>query len=175
MIMALIRGMGLAMLFIYALLAIAFGSYLQPAIVMVAIPFGVAGAIWAHLVLGMDLTMLSLIGFLALIGVVVNDSLVMIDFINRKRREGADVGEAIRESGPLRFRPILITSLTTFAGLTPLMLERSLQAQFLIPMAVSLAFGVLFATVIILVIVPTTYQVVVDVKVAFRRLVRSGS
>ncbi|MCA8913212.1 MAG: efflux RND transporter permease subunit [Planctomycetes bacterium] len=166
-------GLALSLFLMFGLLAVAFKSYFQPAIVMIAIPFGVAGAIWAHLFLGMDLTFLSIVGLLALSGVVVNDSLVMIDFINRYRREhGHTVQEAVREAGPRRFRAILLTSMTTFAGLTPIMLEKSLQAAFLIPMAVSLAFGIAFATVVILVIVPAAYLAVEDVLIVFRRLLK---
>lgn len=163
-------GLALSLFLMFGLLAVAFRSYFQPSIVMWAIPFGVAGAVWAHLLLGMDLTFLSIVGLLALSGVVVNDSLVMIDFINRNRRDdGKTVFEAVREAGPRRFRPILLTSLTTFAGLTPIMLERSVQAAFLIPMAVSLAFGIAFATVVILVMVPATYLAVEDVLILFRK------
>jgi multidrug efflux pump subunit AcrB len=113
--------------------------------------------------MGMDLTVLSMFGIVALTGVVVNDSLVMVDFINRAHRAGRPVTEAIRVAGIQRFRPILLTSLTTFAGLTPLLLERSVQAQFLIPMAVSLAFGVIFATVVTLILVPVGYLMLEDV------------
>ncbi len=160
----LVRGFTLALIIIYSLLAIPFKSYLQPAIVMCAIPFGLVGAVWGHLVMGYDLTILSGFGAVALTGVVVNDSLVMVDFINRARAAGASIFDAIRQAGAQRFRPILLTSLTTFAGLTPLLLERSLQAQFLIPMALSLAFGILFATAIVLVLVPTLYAILEDLR-----------
>ncbi len=146
-----------AMIVIYTLLAIPFRSYSQPLVVMGAIPFGLTGAIIGHIIMGQNLTILSLIGIVALAGVVVNDSLVLVDFINRYRREGHNVYEAVLEAGPRRFRPILLTSLTTFFGLFPLLMEKSVQAQFLIPMAISLAYGVLFATVITLVIVPSAY------------------
>ena len=168
--MGLARGFALALLAIYALLAIPFKSYLQPLIVMSAIPFGLIGAIWGHLVMGMDLAILSLFGIVALTGVVVNDSLVMVDFINRAFRRGIPLAESIRTAGAARFRPILLTSLTTFAGLTPLLLERSLQARFLIPMAISLAFGVLFATFITLLLVPSLYAILEDFKGAFDRI-----
>ncbi len=158
----------LALLVIYILLAIPFKSYLQPLIVMSAIPFGIVGAIWGHLIMGMDLTMLSVFGLVALTGVVVNDSLVMVDFINRFRQDGQPLGAAIREAGAQRFRPILLTSVTTFLGLTPILLERSLQAQFLIPMATSLGFGVVFATFITLVLVPVLYHILEDVKTLYR-------
>jgi len=160
----LVRGFGFALLVIYALLAIPFRSYVQPLIVMSAIPFGLIGAIGGHLVMGLDLTILSGFGIVALTGVVVNDSLVMVDWINRRYRAGEPIATSIREAGAARFRAILLTSLTTFAGLTPLLLERSLQAQFLIPMAVSLAFGVLFATFITLILVPVLYRIQEDVQ-----------
>jgi len=170
------RGFVFALFAIYALLAVPFRSYLQPLIVMSAIPFGIIGAIWGHVVMGMDLAILSMFGIVALTGVVVNDSLVMVDYINRGRRggDGSPLPEAIREAGAARFRPILLTSLTTFAGLTPLLLEKSMQAQFLIPMAVSLAFGVLFATFITLLLVPVLYRILEDVRAAGRRLFGSG-
>ncbi len=160
----LIRGFSLALIIIYSLLAIPFKSYIQPVIVMCAIPFGLMGAVWGHLVMGYDLTILSGFGAVALTGVVVNDSLVMVDFINRARNAGASIFDAIRQAGVKRFRPILLTSLTTFAGLTPLLLERSMQAQFLIPMALSLAFGILFATAIVLILVPTLYAILEDLR-----------
>ena len=158
----------LAMFAIYALMAVPFKSYVQPIIVMLAIPFGMVGAILGHLVMGFSLSVLSVCGILALAGVVVNDSLVLVDFVNHRRAEGRSVIESARVAGTERFRPILLTSLTTFAGLTPLMLEKSVQAQFLVPMAISLAFGVLFATVITLVIVPVGYLILDDVQ----RLIR---
>jgi multidrug efflux pump subunit AcrB len=167
----LARGFALALLAIFALLAIPFKSYLQPLIVMSAIPFGFIGAIWGHLLMGMDLAILSMFGIVALTGVVVNDSLVMVDFINRAFRRGVPLDESIYTAGASRFRPILLTSLTTFAGLTPLLLEKSMQARFLIPMAISLAFGVLFATFITLILVPSLYAILEDFKRAAARLV----
>ncbi len=161
---SLAKGFAVAMLVIYALLAVPFKSYFQPLIVMSAIPFGLIGAVWGHLVMGIDLAILSMFGVVALTGVVVNDSLVMVDFINRSFRAGKPLAEAIRAAGSARFRPILLTSLTTFVGLSPVLLEQSLQAQFLIPMAVSLAFGVLFATVITLLLVPAAYAIQEDVR-----------
>ncbi|MEM7230548.1 MAG: efflux RND transporter permease subunit [Planctomycetota bacterium] len=160
-------GFVIALLLIYTLLAIPFRSYLQPLIVMGAIPFGLVGAIWGHILMGYDLTFLSIFGIVALTGVVVNDSLVMVDFINRRYRDTGKLSEAIRSSGEARFRPILLTSLTTFAGLTPLLLEKSLQAKFLVPMALSLGFGVLFATVVTLILVPVGYYVLEDLRTAF--------
>jgi multidrug efflux pump subunit AcrB len=158
------RGFVMALLAIYALLAVLFRSYLQPMIIMSAIPFGFLGAVLGHIVMGWDLTLLSMFGVVALTGVVVNDSLIMIDFINRNRAGGLPLAEAVTNSGVRRFRPIVLTSLTTFVGLTPMLLERSLQARFLIPMAISLGFGVLFATFITLVLVPVSYMVLEDLK-----------
>jgi multidrug efflux pump subunit AcrB len=151
---------------IYALLAIPFRSYIQPLIVMSVIPFGAAGAMLGHMIMGMNLTIMSLMGMLALTGVVVNDSLVLVDYINKRRAEGMPLMEAVSTAGIARLRPVLLTSLTTFAGLTPLIFEKSTQAQFLIPMAVSLGFGILFATFVTLVLVPINYLVLED----FRRL-----
>jgi multidrug efflux pump subunit AcrB len=116
--------------------------------------------------MGLDLTLISMFGVVALTGVVVNDSLIMIDFINRARRDGMDMRTAVIESGIRRFRPILLTSLTTFAGLTPLLLEKSLQARFLVPMATSLGFGVVFSTFITLILIPTSYSLLSDFKIA---------
>ena len=158
------NGFAVALLLIFALLAIPFRSYLQPLLVMGVIPFGIVGAIWGHLLMGYDLSLLSFFGIVALTGVVVNDSLVMVDFINRFRARGEPLSSAIREAGVARFRPILLTSITTFAGLTPLLLETSLQARFLIPMAISLAFGVVFATFITLILVPVSYRILEDIK-----------
>ncbi len=156
-------GFALAMMIIYALLAMAFNSYLQPLIVMLAIPFGIVGAVIGHILLGYDLSLVSLMGVIALSGVVVNDSLIMVDYANR-RREDQPVFEAIREAGIRRFRPIILTTLTTFGGLTPIILETSNQANNLIPMAISLGFGIIFATSIILLIVPSLYLILEDLK-----------
>jgi len=149
----------LAMIVVYMLLAIPFKSYFQPLVVMSSIPFGLTGAVLGHLIMGINFSVLSMMGFVALTGVVVNDSLVMVDFINRYRSEGNSIMDAVLEAGPRRFRPIFLTSLTTFVGLTPLLLEKSIQAKFMIPMAVSLSFGVIFATTITLFLVPVGYLV----------------
>ena len=149
----------LAMIVVYMLLAIPFKSYFQPLVVMSSIPFGLTGAVLGHLIMGINFSVLSMMGFVALTGVVVNDSLVMVDFINRYRSEGNSIVDAVLEAGPRRFRPIFLTSLTTFVGLTPLLLEKSIQAKFMIPMAVSLSFGVIFATTITLFLVPVGYLV----------------
>lgn len=166
---------------IYSMLAIAFRSYSQPFIVMSAIPFGIVGAVLGHIVMGYinqpfgvaepyALGILSLFGMLALSGVVVNDSLVMVDFINRQRRSGVPLHQAVAEAGGARFRAILLTSLTTVAGLAPLLFEKSRQAQFLIPMAISLAWGVAFATFITLLLVPALYLVFEDCGNQIRRV-----
>jgi multidrug efflux pump subunit AcrB len=155
-------GFIMAMLVIYGLLAIAFNNYIQPLIVMSAIPFGIVGAVIGHIILGYDLSLVSLMGVIALSGVVVNDSLIMIDYANRKRRGEQSVFEAIHEAGVRRFRPIMLTTLTTFGGLTPIILETSNQANNLIPMAISLGFGIIFATSIILLIVPCLYLILED-------------
>ena len=155
-------GFGLAMVAIYALLAVAFSSYLQPLVVMMSIPFGIVGGVIGHILLGYDLSLISLMGVVALSGVVINDALIMTNYANRQR-PGVAAFQAIEEAGHRRFRPIMLTTLTTFAGLTPIILETSRQAQQLIPMAISLGFGILFATAIILVIVPCLYLILEDV------------
>ena len=160
----LILNYGFALVLIYALLAIPLRSYGQPLIIMAVIPFGLVGAVGGHLLLGMSLSMMSVFGVVALSGVIVNDSLVLVHYVNERRREGVDPLQAVRQAGEARFRPILLTSLTTFAGLTPLLLERSLSAQFLIPMATSLGFGVLFGTVVSLFLVPSSYVILEDLK-----------
>ncbi len=171
------RGFAMALFCIYALLAIPFRSFTQPLVVMSAIPFGMIGAVAGHMIMGHNLSLLSMFGIVGLAGVVVNDSLVLIDATNRIRSQGADAYDAITQAGALRFRAIILTSLTTFAGLSPMLLERSIQAQFLIPMAISLGFGVLFGTVITLLLVPSLYMILDDVhnlvanlkaKLAFR-------
>jgi len=154
----------LAMLAIYALLAVPFRSYVQPLIVMMAIPFGGIGAVFGHLIMGYDLSVISMMGLVALSGVVVNDSLVLMDYANTLRREGMTAAEAIRQAGVRRFRPILLTTLTTFGGLAPMIFETSRQARFMIPMALSLGYGILFATVITLIIVPSLYMALEDAK-----------
>jgi multidrug efflux pump subunit AcrB len=131
---------------------------------MMVIPFGIVGAVIGHWIMGMNLTLLSLMGVLALSGVVVNDSLVLVDFVNKKRSQGMALFDAVFAAGGRRFRPVLLTSLTTFVGLMPLLFEKSTQAQFLIPMAVSLGFGILFATVITLFLVPVNYLIMEDFK-----------
>ena len=159
---SLIQGLLLALLALYGLLAVPFRSYVQPLIIMACIPFGLVGAVLGHLLMGYSLSLMSLFGIVALSGVVINDSLVLIHFANRLRRQGMSVLEAITMAGRQRFRPILLTTLTTFGGLSPMILETSRQARFLIPMAISLGFGLVFATMIILVLVPCLYLVLED-------------
>jgi multidrug efflux pump subunit AcrB len=160
----LITNYAVALLAIYALLAVPLRSYLQPLIIMAVIPFGLVGAVAGHLLLRMNLSMMSVFGVVALSGVVVNTSLVMVHYVNELRAQGKPLTDAVRDAGVARFRPIVLTSITTFAGLTPLLLERSLSAQFLIPMATSLGFGVLFAAVITLILVPSSYIILEDLK-----------
>ncbi|MFT6892358.1 MAG: multidrug efflux pump subunit AcrB, partial [Halioglobus sp.] len=155
---AMLKYMGLAMLIIYALMAIPFRSYFQPLLVLTAVPFGIMGAIFGHLILNWQISMFSLLGVIACAGVVVNDNLVLIDRINQLRNTGHSVFESLLQGGQDRFRPIILTSLTTFIGLLPIMFETSVQAQFLIPMVTSLAFGVLFATGVTLLLVPCLYM-----------------
>ncbi|MGD8340371.1 MAG: efflux RND transporter permease subunit, partial [Gammaproteobacteria bacterium] len=155
----------LALLVIYSILAIPLKSYLQPFVIMSVIPFGIIGAIVGHLVMGMPLQVFSILGMLALSGVVINSSLVLVDYINRQRRQGMDVVEAVTRAGIVRFRPILLTSITTFVGLMPLMLTKSSETIWFTPMAVSLGWGVMFATVITLFLVPCLYLALEDLHV----------
>lgn len=162
-------GLAAVLFAIYVLLAVPLRSYLQPFIVMSVIPFGMIGAILGHWVMGMDLSIMSFLGFMTLMGVVVNDSLVLVDFINKTRDEGAALKDAVLQAGAARFRPVMLTSLTTFFGLMPLLFEKSTQAQFLIPMAVSLGFGIIFATFITLLLVPVNYLLAEEGTRIFRR------
>ena len=166
-ISALVKGLGMALLCVFALLAIPFKSYLQPFIIMFCIPFGIIGAIAGHIIMGYSLSVMSLFGLVAMSGVVVNDSLVLIDFANRRYRQGVPALYAVHAAGIQRFRPILLTTLTTCGGLAPIITETSRQARFLIPMAISLGFGILFATFITLVMVPCLYMILEDIKALF--------
>ena len=159
-----------ALLVIYALLAIPFRSYVQPLIIMSAIPFGIVGAILGHLIMGYNLSMISVMGIIALGGVVVNTSLVMLDYANARRAEGLDAVNAVIEAGARRFRPILLTSLTTFGGLAPMIFETSRQARFMIPMAISLGYGILFAAAILLILIPSLYAIADDAQRLTTRL-----
>ncbi|MBA4717166.1 MAG: efflux RND transporter permease subunit [Verrucomicrobiales bacterium] len=153
-----------ALLVVFVLMAIPLGSYIQPGIVMSVIPFGIVGAILGHILMGANISIMSMCGIVALSGVVVNDSLVLVDYVNRHRIRGKSIVEAAWEAGAARFRPIVLTSLTTFAGLSPMLFETDLQAKFLIPMAISLGFGILFATFITLILVPCVYLLLEDLK-----------
>ena len=165
---SLYQGFAFAMLLVYCLLAIPFKSYFQPFIVMSAIPFGFVGALGGHLLLGHNISLLSMCGLVALSGVVVNDSLLLVDYVNRQREEHNTLAAAVLSGGERRFRQITLTSLTTFFGLTPIIFETSLQAQFLIPMAISLGFGVLFATFITLYLIPSLYLICEDLSARIR-------
>ncbi len=166
---SLMQGLFYALLVIFAMLAIPFNSFTQPLIVMCAIPFGVVGAVIGHLIMGYSLSVMSMFGVVALSGVVINDSLVMVAFANRSLQSGAKWHDAILEAGIHRFRPILLTTLTTFGGLSPMIFETSRQARFLIPMALSLGYGIIFATAITLVLVPCLYGINEDIRgVLFR-------
>ncbi|MGI9295264.1 MAG: efflux RND transporter permease subunit, partial [Pseudomonadales bacterium] len=169
----MLKSLGWGLLFslfgIYALLAISLRSYLQPIIIMGVIPFGFIGAVVGHMILGMPISNLSLFGILALAGVVVNDSLILVDFVNKAVDNGTAKITAVVNAGMQRFRAILLTSLTTFFGLLPIVAETSTQAQFIIPMAVSLAFGILFATVITLLLIPCLYIVLEDFVAVFAK------
>lgn len=165
---AMVRGQAIALLIIYALLAVPLRSYSQPLIIMSAIPFGIVGAAIGHLLLGYDFSMYSIIGLVALSGVVVNSSLVLVDRVNQLRAAGERLADAIRDAACGRFRAIMLTSLTTFAGLTPMMLETSMSARFMIPMALSLAFGVIFSSAVTLFFVPCAYIVLEDLDLVVR-------
>jgi multidrug efflux pump subunit AcrB len=159
-----------AFLGIYVILAWLFESYLQPLAVMLAIPFGIIGIVWGHLLLGFDMTFLSLIGFVALAGVVVNNSLILVEFSNEMREKGTPLVDSLAKAGRLRLVPILLTTVTTLAGLSPLMLEQSFQARFLIPMAISLVFGLMSSTVLTLLALPAAMVVIDDIMRAMHRL-----
>ncbi|WP_394129948.1 efflux RND transporter permease subunit [Shewanella maritima] len=166
-----LRDFVISMLVIYSLLAIPLRSYVQPFMIMSVIPFGVIGSMLGHIILGIDLSALSVFGIIAASGVVINDSLVMVDYINKSRERGIEMRQAVLDAGCRRFRAILLTSLTTFIGLVPIMTETSMQAQMVIPMAVSLAFGVLFATVVTLCLIPCLYMAIEDMKTLMGKLV----
>lgn len=163
-VQSLLMGLGMALIVIFAMLAIPLNSYIQPLVIMLAIPFGMVGAVVGHVIMGYSLSVLSLFGVVALAGVVINGSLVLIDFANRRREKGATATEAIIDASIQRFRPVILTTLTTFGGLSPMIFETSRQARFLIPMAISLGYGILFATFITLAIVPSVYLIVEDFR-----------
>ncbi len=156
---SLFYGFGIAMIAMYVLLTVEFRSYIQPLLVLMIIPFGIIGAIVGHIILQIPLTLFSVLGLVALSGVVVNDSIVLMDFINMRIKEGVPLTQALFDAGERRFRPVLLTSITTIAGLFPILFETSMQAQFLIPMATSLSFGLLLATLLVLILVPTLFMI----------------
>jgi len=155
---SLMVGFAVAILCMFVLLVLQFRSYMQPLLILAIIPFGMIGAVWGHAFLDLPLTLFSMFGLVALAGVVVNDSIVLIDFINSRVRAGDEPIQALLESGRRRFRPIMLTSMTTIAGLIPLLTEKSFQAQLLIPMASSLAFGLMLATALVLLLIPVLYM-----------------
>jgi multidrug efflux pump subunit AcrB len=159
---SIVRNVLLGLIGVYMLLALQFRGYLAPITVMLVIPTALIGVVFGHLALGLDLTMPSIVGMASLFGVVVNDSILLVVFIRDARDQGLSVPLAAKQAGRARFRPILLTSITTVAGLTPLLLEKSLQAQILIPLAASLAFGLVAATVAALFLVPTVYCILDD-------------
>ncbi len=158
------------MMMVYILLAVPLKSYAQPLIIMSVIPFSLTGAIWGHFFMGLDLSMMSTFGLIAAAGVVINDSLVMTDFVNQHRKEGRSVRESVIEAGCARFRAITLTSITTFVGVLPIMFETSLQAKFVIPMATALGFAVLYATLVTLILVPSLYMILGDIGWAFKKV-----
>ncbi|UCF91264.1 MAG: efflux RND transporter permease subunit [Desulfobacterales bacterium] len=172
---SLFNGLMMALVVIYAMLAVPFNSFVQPMIIMMSIPFGIVGAVIGHLIMGYSLSVMSMFGVVALSGVVINDALVLIDFANRKRQAGMNCHDAIHGAGIHRFRAILLTTLTTFGGLSPMIFETSRQARFLIPMALSLGFGIVFATLITLLLVPSLYLLVEDLKDLAEKRQGSGS
>jgi multidrug efflux pump subunit AcrB len=153
-----------SVLLIYLILAWLFSSYGLPLTVMAAIPFGLIGVVWGHFLLGYELTFLSIIGFVALSGIVVNDSLILVDFYLAERRAGQSIHDALVSAGGKRLRPILLTTITTVLGLTPLMLEQSFQAKFLVPMAIAIAFGLMGATMLILLLLPCMIMILDDIR-----------
>ncbi len=156
-----------ALIAIFAILGIVFRSYIQPVIIMISIPFGIVGAVMGHIIMGYNLSVISIMGIVALAGVVVNDALVLIDFANKNRDKGMSDFEAISSAGVRRFRPIMLTTLTTFFGLAPMIFETSPQAKFMIPMAISLGYGLVFATMIVLILVPSLFLIVEDFRELF--------
>ena len=160
----MILGFVASLFLIYGLLAVPLKSYVQPLVIMAVIPFGFIGALVGHLIFDVSINMLSIFGLIALAGVAVNDSLILVEFVNRARLEEKTIEDALMAAGRQRFRAILLTTMTTFVGLLPMLFETSLQAQFVIPMALSLSFGIVFATTITLVLIPCLYRVVYDLK-----------
>jgi multidrug efflux pump subunit AcrB len=170
LIMRTMVGFAAALFLIYGLLAIPLRSYVQPLVIMSVIPFGFIGAVIGHILFGISLNMLSILGLVALAGVVVNDSLILVEFINRRQGAGETMDDSIMSAGKQRFRAIVLTTLTTFVGLLPMLFETSMQAQFVIPMAISLSFGIVFATTMTLILVPCCYRIVYDLKASIQSI-----
>jgi multidrug efflux pump subunit AcrB len=164
LLMRTLIGFGAALFLIYGLLAVPLRSYVQPLVIMSVIPFGFIGAVVGHILFDISLNMLSILGLVALAGVVVNDSLILVEFANRRRSDGMSIDDSLMSAGQQRFRAIVLTTLTTFVGLLPMLFETSMQAQFVIPMAISLSFGIVFATTMTLILVPCCYRIVYDIK-----------
>jgi multidrug efflux pump subunit AcrB len=174
-VQSLFAGFGVALLAMFVLLSFQFKSYFQPFLILLIIPFGVIGAIAGHTIIGLPLTLFSLFGMVALTGVVVNDSIVLVDCINARVHDGMPVRDALAEAGSRRFRPVLLTTVTTVVGLTPILLETSAQAQLLIPMATSIAFGEILGTLLVLYLVPVFYSLHADVSDCFSRWSQADS
>jgi multidrug efflux pump subunit AcrB len=170
LIMRTMVGFAAALFLIYGLLAVPLRSYVQPLVIMSVIPFGFIGAVVGHILFGISLNMLSILGLVALAGVVVNDSLILVEFINRRQSAGETMDNSIMKAGKQRFRAIVLTTLTTFVGLLPMLFETSMQAQFVIPMAISLSFGIVFATTMTLILVPCCYRIVYDLKASIQAI-----
>ena len=170
LIMRTMIGFAAALFLIYGLLAVPLRSYVQPLVIMSVIPFGFIGAVIGHILFGISLNILSILGLVALAGVVVNDSLILVEFINRRQGAGETMDDSIMSAGKQRFRAIVLTTLTTFVGLLPMLFETSMQAQFVIPMAISLSFGIVFATTMTLILVPCCYRIVYDLKVSMQSM-----
>ncbi len=159
---SMMRGLAIGLLGVFVLLSLQFRSYIEPLIVMIAIPLALIGVIWGHLIMGVELSMPSILGFTSLAGVVVNDSILLVLFLKKQRQEGKGIEDSAAQASRQRFRAILLTSLTTIAGLLPLLAERSLQAQVLIPLAISIAFGLMASTVLVLMVIPCLYVILGD-------------
>ena len=173
---SLIRNLQIAVMVMFVMLASQLRSYVQPLIILTAIPFGFVGSVWGHLLMGFDISFVSIFGMIALSGVVINDSVVLVDYYNRVRDETeVSIREALVTAVERRFRPILLTTMTTSLGLLPMLTETSLQAKFLIPMAVSIAFGILYASLVIIFLVPALILVSEDCRTLLRRLSHRAS
>jgi multidrug efflux pump subunit AcrB len=162
------RGFLIGIIGVFILLSFQFRSYIEPIVVMLAIPFALIGVVWGHILMGLELCMPSMMGFVSLAGVVVNDSILLVEFIKIRRREGLRIPDAARRASRERFRAVMLTSLTTIAGLLPLLSERSLQAQILIPLATSIVFGLMASTALVLIIVPSFYSILGDLGLAVK-------